>query len=174
MAIKQVFKIKDEILDDEYELSGQSGFLHTPDANLILIDTCQLAQVIIETCAQVKNENTCVISKEKISAMCNQVSNDIGNLILDSVYENAISDVVDDEEMDFLTKQEEDNMNEIEEIKKTIDEFTKNDQYSANNEYVKNLYRRLRELEGREQVQEETYEEYFIDGSDVPRSGRYE
>lgn len=174
MAIKQVFKIKDEILNDEYELSGQSGFLHTPDTNLILIDTCQLAQVIIETCAQTKDENTCIISKEKISAMCNQVSNDISNLILDSVYENAISDVVDDEEMDFLTKQEEDNMNEIEEIKKTIDEFAKNDQYSANNEYVKNLYRRLRELEGREQVQEETYEEYFIDGSDVPRSGRYE
>lgn len=65
-------------------------------------------------------------------------------------------------------------MNEIEEIKKTINEFAKNDQYSANNEYVKHLYKRLRELEGRKQIQEETYEEYFIDGSDVPKHGRYE
>lgn len=174
MAIKQVFKIKDEILDDEYELSGQSGFLHTPDTNLILIDACQLAQVVIETCVKCQDNDTYVISKEKISAMCNQVSRDISDLILNSVYENAISDVVDDEDIKFLTKEEEDIMNEIEEIKKTIDEFAKQDQYSANNPYVKSLYRRLRELEGREQVKEETYEEYFIDGSDVPRSGRYE
>lgn len=63
---------------------------------------------------------------------------------------------------------------EIQKIKNTINEFAKKDQYSANNEYVKALYRRLRELEGREQIKEEKYEPYFIDGSDVPIGSRYE
>lgn len=63
---------------------------------------------------------------------------------------------------------------EIKEIREIIDNFAKQDQYSANNPYVKSLYRRLRELEGREQVPDDDYEEYFIDGSDVPICGRYE
>lgn len=63
---------------------------------------------------------------------------------------------------------------EIEEIRKEIKEFADQDQYSANNPYVKSLYKRLRELEGREQIEEEDYEPQFIGGSDVPISGRYE
>ena len=63
----------------------------------------------------------------------------------------------------------------IEEIRQTINKFAKQDQYSANNEYVKALYRELRELEGRKQIEEEDdYEPVFIGGSDVPISGRYE
>ena len=66
-------------------------------------------------------------------------------------------------------------MSEIDEIRKTIQRFAEQDQYSANNEYVKALYRRLRELENREQIEEEDdYEEIFIDGSDVPINGYYE
>lgn len=63
---------------------------------------------------------------------------------------------------------------EIEEIRKKINEFAKQDQYSVNNPYVKALYNRLRELEGREQIEEEDYEPYFIGGSDVPLCGDYE
>ena len=66
------------------------------------------------------------------------------------------------------------NKKEIEEIRKLINEFANKGQYSVNNPYVKSLYNRLRELEGREQIKEENFEEYFIDGSDVPRCGRYE
>lgn len=62
----------------------------------------------------------------------------------------------------------------IKEIRQIIDNFAKQDQYSANNEYVKALYRELRELEGREQIEEEDYEPQFIGGSDVPINGRYE
>ena len=40
--------------------------------------------------------------------------------------------------------------------------------------HVKALYRELRELENREQIEEGEYEEYFIGGSDVPICGRYE
>lgn len=66
-------------------------------------------------------------------------------------------------------------MSEIEEIREIINNFAKEGQYSANNPYVKSLYGRLRELEGREQVpDDDDYEEYFIDGSDVPRYGGYE
>lgn len=63
----------------------------------------------------------------------------------------------------------------IKEIKRIIKDFADNDQYSANNEYVKALYRELRELENREiEEEEDDYQEYFIGGSDVPISGRYE
>ena len=47
--------------------------------------------------------------------------------------------------------------NEIEIIKRKIKKYAEQDQYSVNNFYVKQLYRRLRELEGREQVEEEDY-----------------
>ena len=62
----------------------------------------------------------------------------------------------------------------IQEIRRIIDNFANEGQYSANNEYVKALYRELRELEGREQVEEEDYTPQFIGGSDVPICGRYE
>lgn len=62
----------------------------------------------------------------------------------------------------------------IKRIKGIIKEFADQDQYSANNEYVKALYRELRELEGREQIEEEDYEPQFIGGSDVPINGYYE
>ncbi len=63
---------------------------------------------------------------------------------------------------------------EIKEIKATINEFANAGQYSVNNPYVKSLYRRLRELEGREQIKEENYTPQFIGDSDVPINGRYE
>lgn len=62
----------------------------------------------------------------------------------------------------------------IESIRDEIQEFAEQDQYSVNNPYVKSLYRKLRELEGREQVEEEDYTPQFIGGSDVPINGRYE
>ena len=66
------------------------------------------------------------------------------------------------------------NEKRIEEIKRIIKDFADADQYSVNNEYVKALYRELRELEGREQIKEENYEPIFIGESDVPIGGYYE
>ena len=66
------------------------------------------------------------------------------------------------------------NEERIKEIRRIIKDFADHDQYSANNEYVKALYRELRELEGREQIEEEDYEPIFIGGSDVPIGGYYE
>lgn len=63
---------------------------------------------------------------------------------------------------------------EIEEIRKEIKEFADRDQYSVNNPYVKSLYNRLRELEGKEPIEEDDYEPQFIGGSDVPIGGDYE
>ena len=63
----------------------------------------------------------------------------------------------------------------IAEIREIIDNFAREGQYSVNNPYVKALYRELRELESRPQVEDDDdYEEIFIGGSDVPVSGRYE
>lgn len=66
------------------------------------------------------------------------------------------------------------NQERIKEIRALIKKFADQDQYSVNNEYVKALYRELRELEGREQVEEEDYTPQFIGGSDVPIGGHYE
>lgn len=76
----------------------------------------------------------------------------------------------------IITEGDDDINNEkrIKEIKKIIKEFADADQYSVNNEYVKALYKELRELEGREQIKEEDYEPVFIGGSDVPIGGYYE
>lgn len=66
------------------------------------------------------------------------------------------------------------NEKEIKEIKERIQKFAERDLYSANCEEVKYLYRRLRELENRPQIEEENYEPMFIGGSDVPVGGYYE
>lgn len=67
-----------------------------------------------------------------------------------------------------------DTQKEIEEIKATIKAFADKDLYSANCEEVKYLYKRLRELENREPIEENDYEPIFIGGSDVPIGGYYE
>lgn len=69
---------------------------------------------------------------------------------------------------------EEEREERIKEIRKIIEDFAKHDQYSVNNEYVKALYRELRELENREPIKEEDYTPTFIGGSDVPINGYYE
>lgn len=69
---------------------------------------------------------------------------------------------------------EEEREAKIKEIRAIIKDFADNDQYSANNEYVKALYRQLRDLENRPQIEEEDYEPVFIGGSDVPICGHYE
>lgn len=63
---------------------------------------------------------------------------------------------------------------EIEEIRATIKNFADNDLYSTNCEEVKYLYKRLRELENREEIEEDDFEPVFIGGSDVPIGGYYE
>lgn len=69
---------------------------------------------------------------------------------------------------------------QIEEIEETIQNFARNDLYSANCVEVKYLYRRKRELEAElknieyEEPEEDDYEPQFIGGSDVPINGYYE
>lgn len=66
--------------------------------------------------------------------------------------------------------------NEITRIRKTIKDFADKDLYSANCIEVKYLYKQLRELNNEiyEMEDDEDYEPYFIDGSDVPVCGGYE
>ena len=68
------------------------------------------------------------------------------------------------------------NKKEIEETRRIIRDFASKGLYSANCTEVKFLYRSLRQLEGREIIEDDSrkYEPVFIDGSDVPISGRYE
>ena len=86
----------------------------------------------------------------------------------------AINGEISEEILAIITEVDDNISDEkrIEEIRRIIKDVADVDQYSTNNEYVKALYRELRELEGREQIKEEDYEPIFIDGSDVP-IGRY-
>lgn len=88
----------------------------------------------------------------------------------------AINGKISEEILSIITEGDDNMSNEkrIEEIKRIIKDFADADQYSVNNEYVKALYRELRELEGREQIKEENYEPIFIGESDVPIGGYYE
>lgn len=79
-----------------------------------------------------------------------------------------------DDKMNQELEKEMKKIEEIREIREEINEFANADQYSVNNPYVKSLYRRLRELEGREQIKEDKYVPQFIGDSDVPINGRYE
>ena len=69
---------------------------------------------------------------------------------------------------------------QIKETKQIIDNFAKQDLYSANCIEVKYLYRRLRQLEAEledveyEEPEEEDYTPQFIGDSDVPIGGYYE
>ena len=80
---------------------------------------------------------------------------------------------------DKMTRKEEIQA-EIEETRQIIDNFAKQDLYSANCIEVKHLYRRLRQLEAElegvecEEPEEEDYTPQFIGGSDVPIGGYYE
>lgn len=72
-------------------------------------------------------------------------------------------------------------MEEYEKTRAIIKDFADKGLYSVNCEEVKYLYKRLRELECiiddidyKEAEEKSNYEPYFIDGSDVPISGRYE
>lgn len=69
---------------------------------------------------------------------------------------------------------------EIEEVKEIIENFAKQDLYSANCVEVKYLYKRLHRLEAEldeveyEEPEEDDYEPVFIGDSDVPIGGYYE
>lgn len=64
---------------------------------------------------------------------------------------------------------------EIQEIEQQIQNYAKQDLYSANCTAVKFLYQRLRELRNEQYLNDDDdYEPYFIDGSDVPICGNYE
>lgn len=71
-------------------------------------------------------------------------------------------------------------MQRIEEIEEIIQNFAKQDLYSANCVEVRHLYREKRRLQAeiddadyKEEI-EEDYTPQFIDGSDVPINGYYE
>ena len=97
MAVKKVYKIKDEILNDEYEVFGQSGVME--GAGLMLLDFDQMAQYIIENTATYIGNNMYSVSEKNISATCRHWTNELHNMILDKLYDTIISDIEDDEEL---------------------------------------------------------------------------
>lgn len=98
MAVKKVYEIKDLILHDSFEVSGQSGVMELEQDGLMLLDFNQMAQYIVENSYVNEHE----ISEKSISAMCNQWSNEIAKIILDEIYNSAISDVKDDDEVQLI------------------------------------------------------------------------
>ena len=103
MAIKQCFTIKDEILNDEHQVFGQSGCLQTDDEQIMLLDFAQMGQYILENCVKQIDDNNFTVSEHKLAKASIQWSREISDMILDNIFENAISDAKDDEEIE-LTK----------------------------------------------------------------------
>lgn len=97
MAIRQCFTIRDEIMHDEYEVSGQSGCHETDNKQIMLLDFAQMGQYILEDCLQEVDDYTFTISEKDITAMARQWSREISDMILDNICMNAISDAEDDE-----------------------------------------------------------------------------
>lgn len=96
MAVKKVYKIKDEILNDEYEVFGQSGVMQ--EAGLMLLDFDQMAQYVIEN--NCKNDDyEYIITQKDISNVCIQWSYEISKIIIDTLYDTIMSDIEDDEEL---------------------------------------------------------------------------
>lgn len=103
MTIKQCFTIKDEILNDEHQVFGQSGCLQTDDEQIMLLDFAQMGQYILENCVKQVDDNSFTVSEHKLAKASIQWSREISDMILDNIFENAISDAKDDEEIK-LTK----------------------------------------------------------------------
>lgn len=98
MAVKKVYQIKDLILNDVCEVSGQSGVLESKENGLMLLDFNQMAQYIIENSSQNEHE----IFERDLANVCVQWGYEISKIILDEIYESAISDINDDEELELI------------------------------------------------------------------------
>ena len=97
MVIKRVFTIKDENYSQTFEMAGQSGALISDDENFVVLDFCQMAQYLIENLCE---DNK--IKEDDIVEACTNWGKTLSGIILDSVFENAISDVEDDEELELI------------------------------------------------------------------------
>lgn len=64
----------------------------------MLLDFNQMAQYIIENSSQSEHK----IFEKDLSNECIKWSYEIGKIILDEVYESAISDINDDEELELI------------------------------------------------------------------------
>jgi len=96
MVVKKIYKIKDEILNDEYKMFGQSGVMQ--EAGLMLLDFDQMAQYVIENSCE-KNDYGYTITQKDISSICSQWSYEISKIIIDTLYDTIMSDIEDDEEL---------------------------------------------------------------------------
>lgn len=97
MVIKRVFTVKDENFNETFEMAGQSGALISDDVDFVLLDFSQMAQYLIEN---LSNENK-IVEKGLIEA-CEDWLKTLSDVIVDNVFENAISDIEDDEELELI------------------------------------------------------------------------
>lgn len=81
MAIKQCFTIKDEILNETYEVSGQSGFLHDDDYTIILIDPYQVAQNIMEDTAKYIDDEKYECNAHEVELRARQIAEYIYHIL---------------------------------------------------------------------------------------------
>lgn len=100
MSIKRVFNIKDENYGEEFQLFGQHGYYDYE--NIHMIDTCAMAQDCIENVAEAKNDLTCIIDKDLLKENIESVIEDISKTLIKEVFEYAISDIEDDEELELI------------------------------------------------------------------------
>ena len=97
MVIKRVFTVKDENFNETFEMAGQSGALISDDVDFVLLDFSQMSQYLIEN---LSNENK-IVEKGLIES-CEDWLKTLSDVIVDNVFENAISDIEDDEELELI------------------------------------------------------------------------
>lgn len=104
MVVKQSFIIKEEVMKDKYELFGTNGCLQSENSRIMLLDFAQMGQYILENTLDESNDDEYELSvtEKKISNMTSRWANEIAKIITDEVYENAISDAEDDEEIKVI------------------------------------------------------------------------
>ena len=104
MVVKQSFIIKEEVMKDNYELFGTNGCLKSEDSRIMLLDFAQMGQYILENTVDESDDNEyeLLVRKKEISNMALQWANEIAKIIVDEVYENAVSDGEDDEKIKVI------------------------------------------------------------------------
>ena len=104
MVVKQSFIIKEEVMKDDYELFGTNGCLKSEDSRIMLLDFAQMGQYVLENTLDESDDNEYEFSvmKKEISNMALQWANEIAKIIVDEIYENAVSDGEDDEEIKVI------------------------------------------------------------------------
>lgn len=119
MAIKRVFNIKDENYNETFQLFGQHGYYEHD--NIHMFDTCAMAQDCIENVAEEKDGFIYKVDKDLLYDNIKSTIEDISHKLIQEVFEFALSDIDDDEELELIKEKN---------IKITVEEYIKNNNFN--------------------------------------------